>query len=94
MFIDIAFIGLAFYLSIPLVSGYFAHCYGRSFWLWFVLGTFFPVVAHVLLAFLCMPDRDKGKRFRQAYESLTRYEEEHMQQQIDVTLSASKDNSK
>ena len=35
-----------------MVSGYYAYTRGRSFWAWFVMGAFFPVIAHVALLFL------------------------------------------
>lgn len=87
MFVDIALIGFAFFLSIPLVNGYFAHCYGRSFWLWFILGTFFPIIAHIALAILCLPRGRKDKQLKEAYESLSRYEDEYMQERIDAVLA-------
>ncbi|MFT6962000.1 MAG: hypothetical protein ACJAWV_001724 [Flammeovirgaceae bacterium] len=55
MFIDIALAILLFFLSIPVISGYYAYTHGRSFWLWFVIGTFLPVVSYFILALL--PDK-------------------------------------
>lgn len=61
MLVDIVLAALAFYLSIPLIAGYFARCYGRSFWLWFVLGTFLPVITHfVLIALVYYDERRAG----------------------------------
>lgn len=52
LFVDFFIIIALFFLTIPIVSGYYAYTRGRSFWLWFVLGTFFPVIAHVALLFI------------------------------------------
>jgi hypothetical protein len=60
MLVDIVLAALAFYFSIPLIAGYFAKCYGRSFWLWFVLGTFLPVIAHFILIGLVYYDESKA----------------------------------
>lgn len=49
MLIDIVLAAVAFYFSIPLIAGYFAYSYGRSFWLWFIIGTFLPVITHLVL---------------------------------------------
>ena len=60
MLVDIVLAALAFYFSIPLIAGYFARCYGRSFWLWFTLGTFLPVIAHFALIALVYYDERKA----------------------------------
>jgi len=52
VFVDIFLILSLFLLTIPLVAGYYAHTRGRSFWLWFFMGLFFPVLAHFILALL------------------------------------------
>ena len=51
MIFDILLLILAFYLSIPAVVGYTAKSYGNSFWLWFSIGFFLPIVSHILLIF-------------------------------------------
>ncbi|QIX61652.1 hypothetical protein HER32_10865 [Hymenobacter sp. BT18] len=52
MFVDLLLAALSLFLLIPLVTGYCACSYGRSFWLWFVLGCLLPVASLVVLAVL------------------------------------------
>lgn len=54
--VDFIIVALAFYFSIPLVAGYFARSYGRSFWLWFVISTFLPIITHFILFFMVYSD--------------------------------------
>ena len=84
MLVDIAFLLLAFLLSIPAITGYFAHCYGKSFWVWFAIGCFFPVVAQVALALLC--HREAAKEQRRQSVFISRYEDQHMHRQINQVL--------
>lgn len=56
MIVDFLLFGLLFYLSIPAVAGYVAHSYGRSFWLWFGISCFLPVITHVILYVLLSYD--------------------------------------
>lgn len=56
MLLDIFLCIFLFYLSIPAVVGYFAKCYGRSFWLWFWIAFFLPIVAHLILYLLVSRD--------------------------------------
>lgn len=49
MLVDIVLAIAAFYFSIPLIAGYFAYSYGRSFWLWFTISTFLPIITHFIL---------------------------------------------
>ncbi len=70
MLVDIVLAAIAFYLSIPLIAGYFAHCYGRSFWTWFIIGCFVPVIAHFVLIGLVYYDELKTGPYK-----LTRREE-------------------
>ena len=49
MLVDIVLAIAAFYFSIPLIAGYFAYSYGRSFWLWFAISTFLPIITHFIL---------------------------------------------
>ena len=84
MLIDIAFLLLAFLLSIPAITGYFAYSYGRSFWRWFAIGCFFPVVAQVVLALLCRKEVLKEQRRKSVF--ISRYEDEQMHRQISEIL--------
>ena len=56
MILDIFLLIFLFYLSIPTVVGYFAHCYGRSFWLWFGITCFLPILSHIVLYVLVNND--------------------------------------
>ncbi|MCA6074493.1 hypothetical protein [Fulvivirga sedimenti] len=58
MLVDIVLAIVAFYLMIPLVAGYFAYSYGRSFWLWFAISTFLPVITHFILIALVYYDEE------------------------------------
>ncbi len=40
---------------VPLVSGFMATCYQRSFWLWFVIGLLLPFISNLLL--LLLPEK-------------------------------------
>ena len=84
MLIDIALLLLAFLLSIPAITGYFAQCYGKSFWGWFAIGCFFPVIAQVALALLCHREAAKEQRRKSVF--LSRYEDEQLHRQISEVL--------
>ncbi len=56
MLVDIVLAVVAFYFSIPLIAGYFAYSYGRSFWLWFTISTFLPIITHFILFILVYMD--------------------------------------
>jgi len=40
---------------VPLVSGFMATCYHRSFWLWFAIGLLLPFISNLLL--LVLPEK-------------------------------------
>jgi hypothetical protein len=52
LFVDFFIIMTLFWLTIPAVCGYYAYSRGRSFWFWFIVGTFLPIIAHIILIFL------------------------------------------
>ena len=52
MIVDAILVGLIFYFTFPLLTGYCALQYGRSFWLWFVIGCFLPIVSFLLIFIL------------------------------------------
>lgn len=56
MIIDAIFVGLAFYLTFPLLAGYAASQYGRSFWVWFLIGGLLPILSFILLVTLIVWD--------------------------------------
>lgn len=85
MLLDVAILMLAFLLSIPAITGYFAHCYGRSFWVWFAIGCFFPVIAQVILALLC--HRKARLELRRQSSFISRYEDEQMNIRIGELLN-------
>lgn len=80
MLIDIALFGLAFLFAIPAITGYFAYSHGRSFWLWFILGCFFPFISNIVLATLCWKAARKEERRRVGI--MTRYEDHYMQREV------------
>ena len=55
MLFDLGFFIAGIFLIIPAVNGYYALACRRSFWLWFALGLFFPIVSGIVL--LCLPDK-------------------------------------
>jgi len=59
MLVDIVLAVLLFYFSIPLIAGYFAYSYGRSFWTWFLVSTFLPIITHFVLLMLVLWDERK-----------------------------------
>ncbi len=85
MLIDIALLLLACLLSIPAITGYFAYCYGRSFWTWFIVGCFFPVIAQVVLASLCY--RKARLEMRRQSPFISRYEDEQMHLRINEVMN-------
>ncbi|MEM6644020.1 MAG: hypothetical protein AAF616_13650 [Bacteroidota bacterium] len=56
MIVDAILVGLIFYFSFPLLTGYCAMEYGRSFWVWFSIGSFLPIISFFVLAFLIFWD--------------------------------------
>lgn len=48
---------------IPILTGYCAYNYGRSFWLWFALGWLLPLASFFLLTALILREQlDPGRR--------------------------------
>ena len=62
MLLDIAFLGLMFFLSIPTVLAYFAHCYKKKFWFWFTVGLILPVVSYLILLIVLYYDERRIKK--------------------------------
>ncbi|MEM9327458.1 MAG: hypothetical protein AAGA85_17460 [Bacteroidota bacterium] len=56
MIFDFFLVALAFYLAIPGVVAYAAASYGRSFWFWFAMGVFLPIISHFWLGVLIARD--------------------------------------
>ncbi len=52
MMIDLFAAGLVVVFMVPLLTGYAAYSYGRSFWTWFGLGLVLPVVSLSVLILL------------------------------------------
>ena len=78
MIVDAILVGLIFYFTFPLLTGYCARQYGRSFGLWFVIGCFLPVVSFLLIFSLIYldekmtPSNKLSKRERMESELLVR----------------------
>lgn len=61
MMIDLFLAVAVVALMVPLLTGYAAYSYGRSFWLWFTLGLILPVVSlGVLTVFLAVRRLNPG----------------------------------
>ena len=52
MIVDAIIVGLIFYFMFPLLTGYCAFQYGRSFGVWFAVGCVLPVISFFILFFL------------------------------------------
>lgn len=48
----LAFMALTAIFIFPAISGLFARNYGRSFWLWFFIGCFLPIISIIILFFI------------------------------------------
>ncbi|UYZ63850.1 hypothetical protein [Hymenobacter weizhouensis] len=77
MFFDLLLAGLFAMSLLPLTTGYCAYSYGRSFWLWFVLGWLLPIVSFfILFALIIRQQLDHGQRLLdEAKDILTAAEE-------------------
>ncbi|SHK68743.1 hypothetical protein [Hymenobacter psychrotolerans] len=54
---------LCAFAALPLLTGYCAASYGRSFWLWFALGWLLPIVSFfVLVGLIARVHFDHGER--------------------------------
>ncbi|QIX60034.1 hypothetical protein FY528_02060 [Hymenobacter lutimineralis] len=63
MFVDLLLAMLFSVVILPLTTGYCAYSHGRSFWLWFFLGCFLPIVSFfVLCALVYRQHADPGQR--------------------------------
>ena len=63
LFIDMLLALLVAISFIPIMTGYCASSYGRSFWLWFALGWLLPVASFFLLfALIAREQLDPGRR--------------------------------
>ena len=66
MFVYFLLSGFGFlcaFAALPLLTGYCAVNYGRSFWLWFTLGWVLPIVSFFLLVALIVRGQlDQGER--------------------------------
>ena len=52
MIVDAIIAGLVFYFTFPLLTGYCALQYGRSFGIWFAIGCVLPIVSFLILVAL------------------------------------------
>ena len=49
---------MAMFALIPLMTGLFARSFGRSFWRWFVIGTFLPAASFFILYWVTRNDEE------------------------------------
>ncbi|GAB3222389.1 hypothetical protein GCM10027346_00120 [Hymenobacter seoulensis] len=62
MFVDLLIAGIFAMSLLPMTTGYCAYSYGRSFWLWFALGLFLPIISYfVLFALILRQQLDHGQ---------------------------------
>lgn len=64
MIVDAILAGLVFYLMFPLLTGYCALQYGRSFGRWFGFGCIMPVVSFFILFLLIYWDEKSTPVYR------------------------------
>jgi uncharacterized membrane protein len=77
MLIDMILVVLAALSFIPILTGYCAHSWGRSFWLWLVLGYVLPLASFFLLVALIARDElDPGRRLLAEAKQILREAEE------------------
>jgi len=92
MLLDFLLFGLAFLFAIPAITGYFAHSHGRSFWLWFMIGCFLPIIANFIIAYICRKEAIKAEKRK--LSDLSRYEDESMEKYIKELFSSISSNSR
>ena len=92
MIVDAVLVGLIFYFTFPLLTGYCALQYGRSFWLWFAIGCVLPIVSFLLIFVLIYLDEKMTPS-----NKLSRREEvesENLVKQLVTALEESEDSQK
>ncbi|MCR9254179.1 MAG: hypothetical protein NXI20_27450 [bacterium] len=77
---------IAFYLAIPLVAGYTAHAYGRSFWKWFLFTCAVPAVSYLALYIVLRRDLKRNK----LKSLLTQEEIDYMDKEVKTLVQSSK----
>lgn len=86
MIVDAIIVGLAFYFTFPLLTGYCAAQYGRSFKVWFAIGCVLPIVSFFILMSMIVWDEKTTPNHK-----LTRRERDESQQLVDELISSVKD---
>lgn len=86
MIVDAILAGLIFYLMFPLLTGYCARQYGRSFGRWFAIGCLLPAVSFFILFVLIAinekttPKNKLSLREKSASKKLLTELKEHLSQ--------------
>lgn len=63
LFLDVLLGFICAMSLLPITTGYCAHSYGRSFWLWFALGWVLPIVSFfILFGLIYHQQQDQGER--------------------------------
>jgi hypothetical protein len=76
-FIDMILAVVVAISFIPILTGYCAHTWGRSFWLWFTLGWVLPFASFFLLvALIAREELDPGRRLLAEAKRILREAEE------------------
>ncbi|GAA4385203.1 hypothetical protein [Hymenobacter koreensis] len=84
MMVDLFFGFVCALLWLPLVTGYCAYSYNRSFWLWFTLGCVLPIVSFfVLLGLICRQELNPSyKLLEEAKRILAEAEAAEVERQL------------
>jgi hypothetical protein len=78
MLVDLILGGIFAMMWLPLVTGYCAYSYKRSFWLWFTLGCVFPIVSFfVLFVLIYRVERNPGNRLLEEARRILEEAEAH-----------------
>ena len=78
MIADALVAGVLFYFTFPLLTGYCAYQYGRSFGIWFAVGCVLPVISFFILFIMISwdekttPKHKLNRRERAASEELVK----------------------
>lgn len=88
MIIDAIFVGLAFYFTFPLLAGYAAYQYGRSFKTWFLIGCALPIISFILLVVLIYWDEKTTPTHKLSRRE--RQESEEMVEELKEELSSTR----
>jgi len=85
MIVDAILVGLIFYFTFPLLTGYCAVQYGRSFKVWFAIGCVLPIISFFILMIIISWDEKTTPQHK-----LTRREQVESDQLVDKLIKQTK----